>query len=100
MDNQLPVPLWVANGEGSSHMSPGGSSFLCPTPASPAHLGDLLLQLLLRLLCLWKGNEAITPCPGRGTPSQPPQPGREGEKPGRTGPYLSNPLCAWGPSLG
>lgn len=103
MDNQLSVPLWVANGEGRGGEQPRvpqGPQPPVPIPASPAHLGDLLLQLLLRLLRLWKGNEAISTCPGRGTPSHSPQAGREGEKADRTGPYLSSPLCAWGPSQG
>lgn len=101
MDIQLPVPLWVANREGREQPCvPWGAQPPVPIPASPAHLGDLLLQLLLCLLRFCRGNEAITTCPGRATPSQCPQAGREGEKPGRTGPYLSSPLCAWGPSQG
>jgi len=64
--NCLCISGWLT-GRASSHVSLAGCramgtavSCLATPPSSPAHLSNLFLQLILRLLRLWTGKRAVT----------------------------------------
>lgn len=73
MDNQLPVPLWVAEGG-------GGDRGLLP-PSWPALLTLAISSCSSSSVCSDSGKGMKPSLPARGTPSQSPQPGREGQGP-------------------
>lgn len=85
MDNQLPVPLWVAEGE-------GGDRGLLP-PSWPALLTLAISSCSSSSVCSDSGKGMKPSLPAQGHPFPIPSARQR-----RTGPYLSSPLCVWEPS--